>query len=77
MPPILEADEAATRSGPVESSPTLSEIDAAPSQQALVEGRLDELCITTGIVRPIPRPPLVDRESRLIWPYIIAITFFH
>jgi fatty-acid desaturase len=77
MPPILEADEAATRSGPVESSSTLSEIDAAPSQQTLVEGRLDELCITTGIVRPIPRPALVDRESRLIWPYIIAITFFH
>ena len=54
-----------------------AEIEAAPAIQALTEGRLDELCITTQLERPIPRPPLVDAESRLIWPYIIAITFFH
>jgi stearoyl-CoA desaturase (delta-9 desaturase) len=60
-----------------EEPAALSEIDAGLAQQALTEGRLDELCITTQLERPIPRPPLVDDKSRLIWPYIISITFFH
>ncbi|HEY4233280.1 MAG TPA: hypothetical protein VGM76_07625, partial [Lacipirellulaceae bacterium] len=66
-PENIETDEPAA----------LSEIDAAPALQRAAEERLDELSITTPLVRPIPRPPLVDAESRLIWPYIIAITLFH
>ena len=37
----------------------------------------DELSPTTALDAPIPRPPLVDAESRIIWPYIIGVAFFH
>ena len=47
-------------------------------QQALTEGRLDELCITTQLERPIPRPPLVDRrEPADLAVHHLGITFFH
>ena len=31
----------------------------------------------SAIWQPLPRPPLVDAESRIIWPYIIGVTLFH
>src|SRR4051794_32911681 len=34
----------------------------------------DDTGRTTG---PLPRPEMVDAKSRIIWPYIIAITLFH
>jgi fatty-acid desaturase len=77
MTPTLEADKPATLAEPALSDAALAEINAAPSQPDLTEGRLDELCITTKLVRPIARPPLVDGESRIIWPYIVAITLSH
>src|SRR5262245_53272443 len=37
----------------------------------------EELSPTTALERPLPRPPLVDAESRIIWPYVVGVGFFH
>lgn len=38
---------------------------------------LEEQTPTVALQRPIPRPPLVDSQSRIIWPYILGVGFFH
>jgi stearoyl-CoA desaturase (delta-9 desaturase) len=30
-----------------------------------------------NLKRPLPRPPLVDANSRIIWPYIMGVVAFH
>ena len=37
----------------------------------------EELFPTATLQRPIPRPPKVDAQSRIIWPYILGVGFFH
>jgi fatty-acid desaturase len=37
----------------------------------------EELFPTAALQRPTPRPPKVDAQSRIIWPYILGVGFFH
>ena len=53
--------------------PTLLE----PVNRAEPGGRLDELILDTALSRRIGRPPLVDGQSRIIWPYVIGVIGFH
>lgn len=56
------------------------EVITSPSSVAGVERpelELDEFACSTTLKRPISRPPLVDAKSRIIWPYIAGISFFH
>jgi stearoyl-CoA desaturase (delta-9 desaturase) len=51
--------------------------DASVAADERPELRLDELTHSTTLKRPISRPPLVDGQSRIIWPYILGIGSFH
>jgi fatty-acid desaturase len=48
-----------------------------PVDRAEPAGRLDELIPDAVFARRIGRPPLVDAQSRIIWPYVIGVAAFH
>src|SRR6185503_20819718 len=70
MPAIFETTEPEPQTRPSRPAPHASRdcLDQLVPSDAIQ---------SDGQEHPLPRPELVDDQSRLIWPYIIGVTVFH